>query len=179
MVCEGNCGIGSCKNFGIEDGTPYCLEGGTPRVARGSGATFRAAKQSVTGEMEQLQKQFADVFKIVDKYRRLCMDSRKAQYETLKAKVEAMISRVRVLALKQQYEARRYELTMRHPAGFMSDLGYHFSDDALELGARAQETRQEFSSYGDLITYYDKPNYGNSLLANPMKLAALRLAACE
>jgi hypothetical protein len=130
--------------------------------------------------MDQLQRQFDDIFKIVNKYRQVRIAARKAEVASLRSRLKLMIARVQRLILQDQMRVaiaeRRRELTLRVPVGFMSDLGYTFSLGCLEQLDKATTTG-EFDSNEDLMASL-KP-YRNSLLANPARMAALRRAAAE
>jgi hypothetical protein len=177
MTCNGHpsaeC-FGKCSNWYIENGVHGC-KASTP-------ASFRAQATTSIGDPQQrLQQQFDEIFKVIDKLRRTQVNHRKLAIAALKSRLNLLIAKVHVLLLREQERAtmaaRRRQLTLKHPWGFMSDLGYSFSMSALEAMNRTQEP-SEFESYEDLLAHLDSKHF-DSLLANPAKIAALRAAACE
>jgi hypothetical protein len=177
MPCNGHpnadCFGKHCGNWYIEGGVHHCTT---------AEASFKASKAHDTA-VDTVTSEVREIIRLTKSYIGVCERARQARREWLQSEVNLLKTRVaRLMALKELkrlYQARRRQLIMQHPYGFMSDLGYHFSDRALDGMAKATEQQTEFNSYTELVDYYDHEGTRNSLLANPAKLAALRLAAAE
>ena len=174
MPCNGHpgpdCFHEHCRNWYIENGVHGCAK---------AAASFKASKGTV---MNTLTPQIQEVIGLVKSYIGTCERAKQARREWLQSEVNLLKIRIARLAkwneLKRAYQARRQQLTMQHPYGFMADLGYHFSDQHLEDMAKAIQQPTTFDSYADLCAYFDG-YHSDSLLANPQKMAALTRAAYE
>jgi hypothetical protein len=182
MVCDGHCGVecwrSGCKNLFIDQGKFGCL-------GRLEGSSFRASvnkgSPSLNAPEQSLQQQFDEIYKLINQYRQLSLQMRQAKIDGLVARIKAVIASMKEQMREDQKEAaiaaRRRELIMRHPWGYMSDLGYQFSMRSLEQMAKTQEP-SEFSSYQELVDYFNHP-HSSSLLANSQRFNAFRLAGNE
>jgi hypothetical protein len=131
--------------------------------------------------MDTLTPQIQEVLRLMKTYVGVCERAKQAHRTWRVSELNLLKVRVarlaRLVELKQKLQARRLQLTMEHPYGFMKDLGYPLSDEALEGMHRAQDTASQLNLKGELMI--DSPNNWDSLLANPEKMAALTRAAYE
>jgi septum formation topological specificity factor MinE len=165
MPCNGHpsaeC-FGKCSNWYIENGVHGC-KASTP-------TSFRAQATTSIGDPQQrLQEQFNEIFKVVNKYRRIQAENRKLGIAELKSRLNLLIAQTRKLVLQEQRDAlieaairtRRAELSLVHPWGWAQALGMHISDYSLEKAAELQQR---------VYRAERRPTY----LDNPMRLAAVR-----
>lgn len=157
--CNSNhCGLGECPNWYIENGVQGCLKKLRPS------ASFKASA-SPGNPQDPYVKLFSEAEQLLQEYRVQLQQSRKLAYAALKSRINSMIKKATLLHAEQEVEriekrakqARRCELEIQHPWGWMSDLGAPMSNQALEAGA----------AFGK----------SNNVLANPAKMEALRLLA--
>jgi hypothetical protein len=174
MGCNGNCSLescwGRCSNFFIENGVPGCFKNGAI-------GTFRASRQQSGTVMDTLTPKMKEVFQLMRRYIGDVKKSNEAkdrlEWAQLK-EIEARLNRIaNIVELRRAYRARRLALKIEHPYGYVEELGHHLSDDALEAMHTATQALQDFKDPGSFISYV---NNQESILANPKKFAALRLA---
>ena len=175
MACDGKtCHGFGCPNFYINEGKVGCLQHHATSSFKASNGNLNAPEQSV-------QEQFQEIYRLINQYRQLSVQTRKSKQQGLVARIKVCIDMMKREMLEDQklaaLAARRRQLIMAHPWGYMNDLGYKFSTRSLELMEKAQP-RTEFDSYRELTEYFNHP-YSGSLLANPERLAAFRSAANE
>jgi hypothetical protein len=172
VSCDGHCSLescfGRCSNFFIENGVPGCFK-------NGSIGTFRASKGQAV--MDTLTPKMKEVFELMCRYIGDVKKSNEAkdrlEWAQLK-EIEARLSRIaKIVELRRAYRARRLALKIEHPYGYIEELGHHLSDDALEAMHAAAQDPQDFKDPGSFISYV---NNEESILANPKRFAALRLA---
>ena len=180
MSCEnGKCtGIG-CSNFYVENGVPGCLRGlhSTPTAFRASAAQDTKPVTNFPTSYQEILDLMKEVEALTNKYVDACRAHKRAHRSATLSNAERLAVLGEIKRLKHDiHKARRQELTKQHPYGFVEDLGYHFNDASLEAMARATQEPSEFNSYAELADHFDGESNQNSFLANPRKLAALRLA---